>query len=80
MHPDFNPGDPFALFRQFWQAATPPGARASRPPRPEEDPDRKRAELKVVEDWLTMNLGMLHLKVRTLEMQKAARAALKPKE
>ena len=28
----------------------------------------------------TMNLGMLHLQVRTLEMQKAARAALKPKE
>ena len=25
-------------------------------------------------------LGMLHLQVRTLEMQKAARAALKPKE
>ena len=38
----------------------------------------KLAELKVVEDWLTMNLGMLHLQVRTLEMQKAARAALKP--
>ncbi len=80
MNADFNPGDPFALFRQFWQAATPPGAQPFLPPMTEEDLDRKLAELKVVEDWLTMNLGMLHLQVRTLEMQKAARAALKPKD
>ena len=46
----------------------------------EEDLDRKLAELKVVEDWLTMNLGMLHLQVRTLEMQKPPAPRLKPKE
>ena len=44
MNADFNPGDPFALFRQFWQAATPPGAQPFLPPMTEEDLDRKLAE------------------------------------
>jgi hypothetical protein len=34
----------------------------------------------VVETWLTMNLGMLSMQIKTLEMQKAAIAALRPKE
>jgi hypothetical protein len=45
----------------------------------EEEIDRRMAELRVVETWLTMNLGALSMQLRTLEMQKAALAALRPK-
>ncbi|KZE32482.1 hypothetical protein EV683_1356 [Crenobacter luteus] len=79
MSADFNPNDPFALMRQFWQNATPAGAQPFLPPLSEEEIDRRIAELRVVEGWLTMNLGALSLQIKTLEMQKAALAALKPK-
>lgn len=80
MSADYNPADPFALFRQLWQNATPPGAQPFMPPMTEADIERKIAELKVVETWLTMNLGMLSMQIKALEMQKAALSALKPKE
>lgn len=80
MNPEFNPADLFAMFRQLLQSATPPGAQPFLPPMTEEEVDRKIAELKVVETWLTMNLGMLSMQIKTLEMQKAALAALKPKD
>lgn len=79
MSADFNPADPFALFRQIMQNATPPGAQPFLPPMSEEEIDRRMAELRVVESWLTMNLGALSMQIRTLEMQKAALAALRPK-
>lgn len=75
---EFNPGDPFAMFRQLWQNATPPSAQPFMPPMTEADIERKIAELRVVETWLTMNLGMLSMQIKALEMQKAALAALKP--
>ena len=79
MTPEFNPADPFALFRQMMQNATPPGAQAFLPPISEEEIERKISELRVVETWLTMNLGMLSMQVKTLEMQKAAIIAMRPK-
>jgi hypothetical protein len=75
--PEFNPSDPFAMFRQLWQNATPPAAQPFMPPMTEADIERKIAELRVVESWLTMNLGMLSMQIKALEMQKAAIAALK---
>ena len=39
------------------------------------DPDeieKKIAELRVVENWLKTNVGMLEMTIKTLEMQKAA--------
>jgi len=45
--------------------------------------EKKIAELKAVENWLTMQVGFLQMTVKTLEMQKAAlesiAAAAKPK-
>ncbi|CUA85428.1 MULTISPECIES: PhaM family polyhydroxyalkanoate granule multifunctional regulatory protein [Gulbenkiania] len=77
MSADYNPADPFALWRQFVQAATPSSAQPFLPPMSEEEIERRLAELKVVESWLTMNLGMLSMQIKTLEMQKAAFASLK---
>lgn len=37
-----------------------------------EDIDKKIAELKGVETWLTMNIGFIQMTVKTLEMQKSA--------
>ncbi|EEG06673.1 PhaM family polyhydroxyalkanoate granule multifunctional regulatory protein [Pseudogulbenkiania ferrooxidans] len=80
MSADFNPADPFAMFRQFWQNAAPSSAQPFMPPLTEEEIDRKMAELRVVEGWLTMNLGMLSMQIKALEMQKAGLAAMKPKD
>jgi hypothetical protein len=43
------------------------------------DPDeieKKIAELRVVENWLKTNAGMLEMTIKTLEMQKAALEAM----
>jgi hypothetical protein len=40
--------------------------------------ERKIAELKVVENWLTMSLAMMQMSIKTLELQKAALEALQP--
>ncbi len=34
--------------------------------------EKKIAELKTVENWLSMNVGLVQMTVKTLEMQKAA--------
>ncbi|KMN81525.1 MULTISPECIES: PhaM family polyhydroxyalkanoate granule multifunctional regulatory protein [Chromobacterium] len=80
MSNEFNPNDPFALFRQFWQTATPPGMQPFLPPMSEEEIDRKLAELRVVESWLTMNMGMLSMQIKALEMQKSALHSMRPKD
>ena len=41
-----------------------------------EEIERKLAELKSVENWLKMNLGLLQMTIKTLEMQKAGLEAL----
>jgi hypothetical protein len=77
MSADMNPHDPFEMIRNFWQTAAGTAAKAVLPPITEEEVDRKLAELKVIETWLTMNMGMLSLQIKTLEMQKSALQALK---
>jgi hypothetical protein len=37
-----------------------------------EELERKLSELKSVENWLKMNLGLLQMTIKTLEMQKSA--------
>ncbi len=41
-----------------------------------EEIEKKIAELKSVETWLTMNVGFVQMTIKTLEMQKAALAAI----
>ena len=38
--------------------------------------EKKIAELKAVETWLTMNVGFIQMTVKTLEMQKSALEAM----
>lgn len=39
--------------------------------------ERKIGEFKAIETWLTMQLGMLQMTIKTLEMQKASLEALR---
>jgi hypothetical protein len=38
--------------------------------------EKKIRELKTVETWLTMNVGLIQMTIKTLEMQKAALDAM----
>ena len=41
-----------------------------------EEIERKLGEMRNVENWLKMNLGLLQMTIKTLEMQKAALEAI----
>jgi hypothetical protein len=39
--------------------------------------DRKIAELKIIENWLTMSVNMMQMSIKTMELQKASLEALR---
>ena len=39
--------------------------------------DRKIAELKIIENWLTMSVNMMQMSIKTLELQKASLEAMR---
>lgn len=47
------------------------------PPLTEEELDRRIAEFKTIEHWLNMQVGMLQMSIKTMELQKASLEALK---
>lgn len=76
MSEKFSPNDAFAFFNNLWKQSEPlsnmfPGLS-------EEELERKIVELKVVENWLQANLNMLSVSIKTLELQKATLAAMRP--
>ncbi|GAB3245746.1 PhaM family polyhydroxyalkanoate granule multifunctional regulatory protein [Chitinimonas naiadis] len=70
--------NPFAFFQQFFKPME--GMQPFMPPMTEEECARKIAELRTVEQWLGMQVGMLQMSIRALELQQASLAALKPRE
>lgn len=76
-----NPNDPFAFFNQLWKNNS---NNPFMPPLSEEEIDRKILECKTVEQWLSMQVGMLQMTVKTLELQKAGlhafRQSMEPKK
>jgi hypothetical protein len=78
---EYNPNDPFALFSQFFK---PTSGNPFSPPMSIEEIDKKIAECRTVEQWLSMQVGMLQMTVKALEIQKAGIIAFKqgldPKE
>ena len=71
-----TPNDPFAFFTQFMKSGS-AAPNPFMPPLNEEEIDRKITELKTIEQWLQMQVGMLQVTVQTLELQKAGLAAFK---
>jgi hypothetical protein len=39
--------------------------------------DRKIAELRIIENWLTMSVNMMQMSIKTMELQKASLEAMR---
>ena len=69
------PKDMFEFMQKMWNPMSFPVPGMFMPTANVEDIEKKIAELKGVETWLTMNIGFIQMTVKTLEMQKAALAS-----
>ncbi|MBV1775127.1 hypothetical protein KSF73_05310 [Burkholderiaceae bacterium DAT-1] len=76
MSDDNKQQDPFAMFRQFWKPME-QHMGGFMPPLSEEELSRKINELKTVEGWLSLQLSMLQMTIKTMEMQQTALSTLK---
>ena len=71
-----QPPDPFEFLKSLWGPMGLPLAGVVAPTIILDEVERRIAELKSVENWLNMNLSVLHTTIQGLEMQKAALAAM----
>jgi len=72
--------DPFEMFRRLWGPLGVPIPGMAMPTLDPQEVEKRIADLRSVEGWLTMNLNMVKLSIQGLEMQKAALEAMKPKK
>jgi hypothetical protein len=72
-----QPPDPFEFLKNLWGPMGVPLAGLMAPTINLNEIDRRIAELKSVENWLNMNLGVLRMTVQGLEMQKSGFAAMR---
>ena len=70
------PNDWLDFMQKMWNPMSFPMPGMAMPTVNVADIDKKIAELKSVETWLTMQVGFLQMTVKTLEMQKAALESL----
>jgi hypothetical protein len=70
------PQDPFEMFRRLWGPLGVPIPGMAVPTFDPKEVEKRIAELRSVEAWLTMNLNMLKLSINGLEMQRAALQAM----
>lgn len=70
------PKDFFETMQRMWNPMAFPMPGVPLPTASVADLEKKIAELKTVENWLSMNVGLVQMTVKTLEMQKAALEAL----
>jgi hypothetical protein len=70
------PPDPFEFLKNLWGPMGLPMAGLAGPTTAMGEVERRIAELKSVESWLNMNLGVLRMTIQGLEMQKAGLAAM----
>ena len=71
------PHDPFEMFRRLWGPLGIPLPGMTMPTLDPGEIEKRIAELKAVEGWLSMNLNMLRMAIQGLEMQKAALQAMR---
>ena len=70
------PKDFFEFMQKMWNPMGFPIPGMIAPTMNVEDLDKKIAELKAVETWLTMNTGFVQMTIKTLEMQRAVLESL----
>ena len=66
------PKDWMEFMQRMWNPMSFPMPGMGMPTASAEEVARKIAELKAVETWLTMQVGLLQMTIKTLEMQKSA--------
>ena len=74
---DTPPQDPFEMFRRLWGPFGVPLPGMSMPTLDPAELEKRIAELRSVEGWLTMNLNMVKFSIQGLEVQKAALVAMR---
>ena len=74
------PQDPFELFRRLWGPLGVPIPGMAMPTLDPQEVEKRIADLRSVEGWLTMNLNMVKLSIQGLEMQKATLQAMQPRK
>ena len=77
MPDDKPPQDPFEMFRRLWGPLGVPLPGMSMPTLDPAELEKRIAELRSVEGWLTMNLNMVKFSIQGLEVQKAALVAMR---
>jgi hypothetical protein len=66
------PKDWLEFMQKMWTPMSFPMPGMAMPTVDVKEVEKKIAELKAVETWLTMNVGFVQMTIKTLEMQKAA--------
>ena len=74
------PQDPFEMFRRLWGPLNVPLPGMAMPTLDPQEVEKRIAELRSVEGWLSMNLNMVKFAIQGLEVQKAALQAMQPKK
>lgn len=72
-----TPQDPFEAFRRLWGPLGVPVPGLAMPTIDPAEIDKRIAELKSVEGWLSMNLNMLRMAIQGLELQRATVQAMR---
>jgi hypothetical protein len=74
---DSNPSqDPFEMFRRLWGPLGLPLPGMAMPTLDPQEVEKRIAELRSVEGWLTLNLNMVRFSIQGLELQKSALNAM----
>ncbi len=68
--------DPFEMFRRLWGPLGLPVPGMAMPTLDPQDVDKRLADLRSIETWLSMNLNMVRLSIQGLEVQKSALLAM----
>jgi len=71
-----QPQDPFEMFRRLWGPLGLPVPGMAMPTLDPREIEKRIADLRSIEGWLSMNLNMVRMAVSGLEVQKAALEAM----
>ena len=72
-----NPSqDPFEMFRRLWGPLGLPVPGMAMPTLDPQEVEKRIAELRSVEGWLSLNLNMVRFSIQGLELQKSALNAM----
>ncbi len=77
MTDEFGSKEWFENFQKMWNPMNFPFPGMVQPTLDPEEIEKKIAELKAVESWLKMNVGMVEMTIKTMEMQKSALETLR---